>query len=209
MELTMKPSAKFWDKIAERYARRPISDKPTYQRKLEITRQYLDPDMQALEIGCGTGGTALAHAPHVKHILATDLSERMIEIARHKQTDSGIENVTFEVTSIEELSVPDGSLDAVLAMSVLHLLNDERAAVDKIHRLLKPGGIFVSSTTCLGDHLKIFKYIEPLGRALGLMPAVNVFTTSHLMRVITDSGFHIEHRWEPGKNKARFIVARK
>ena len=66
----MDREARFWNKLADRYSRRPISDEATYEKKLEITRQYFRPDMEVLEIGCGTGTTAIAHAPYVKHILA-------------------------------------------------------------------------------------------------------------------------------------------
>src|SRR5215217_1657238 len=59
---------RFWDNLAERYARQPIADEAAYQTKLDITRSYLHPDMAVLEFGCGTGSTALQHAPHVRHI---------------------------------------------------------------------------------------------------------------------------------------------
>ena len=59
----MNQSAKFWDKIAERYSRRPIADEAAYHRKLQVTREYFHPDMQVLEFGCGTGSTAIEHAP--------------------------------------------------------------------------------------------------------------------------------------------------
>ena len=51
----MDKSARFWDRIAERYSKRPISDEAAYQKKLQVTREYLRPDMELLEIGCGKG----------------------------------------------------------------------------------------------------------------------------------------------------------
>jgi hypothetical protein len=73
--------------------------------------------------------------------------------------------------------------------------------------MLKPGGVFVSSTACIGDTMKFFKYIGPIGRFLGLMPLVEVFTTEELVADLTDAGFEIDHQWQPGKGKAVFIVA--
>ena len=61
-----------------------MADQAAYERKLAITRECLNPDAQVLELGCGTGSTAIAHAPYVRHIRATDVSSRMIEIARSK-----------------------------------------------------------------------------------------------------------------------------
>jgi len=109
----MGSSAQFWDKIADKYARRPVADEASYQRKLEITRALLRPDMEVVELGCGTGSTALVHAPYVRHIRAIDVSPRMIEIARGKAGASGIENVTFEVSSIDALKVDKESVDVV------------------------------------------------------------------------------------------------
>ena len=97
----MNRESEFWNKRADNYAKRPVSDEATYEKKLDITREYFRPDMEVLELGCGTGSTALAHAPYVKHILATDLSTRMIEIARDKAKAAGIDNVTFAAASAD------------------------------------------------------------------------------------------------------------
>lgn len=211
MDTIMSQPSKFWDKVADRYAKSPVSDEKSYQKKLQVTREYLRPDMEVLEFGCGTGSTAIAHAPFVKHIRAIDISSRMIEIAQGKADAANIENVTFERATIDEFSAPDQTFDAVLGLSILHLLENKEAVIAKVHRLLKPGGVFVSSTACLGDTmiLKIFKVIGPIGKFLGLIPLVKVFTTQDLQDSLTDAGFEIDYRWQPGKGKAMFIVAKK
>ena len=171
----MDQSAKFWDKIAVRYARKPIADEAAYQKKLKITREYFQPDMEVLEFGCGTGSTAIAHAPYVKHIQAIDISSKMIEIAQGKADAESIENVTFEQSTIDDFSVPDQTLDAVLGLSILHLLENKEAIIAKVHKMLKPGGIFVTSTPCIGDTMKFFKLIASIGKFFRLMPLVKVF----------------------------------
>ncbi|MCP4319127.1 MAG: methyltransferase domain-containing protein [Hyphomicrobiales bacterium] len=98
----MTQPSRFWDKIAERYSRKPVADEDAYQRKLQVTREYLRPDMEVLEFGCGTGSTAIAHAPYVKHIEAIDISSKMIEIAHGKADAGKVENVTFEQATIED-----------------------------------------------------------------------------------------------------------
>ena len=206
----MTNDARFWDRIAERYSRDPVADEAAYQKKLNITRGYFRPDMEVLEIGCGTGSTAILHAPHVKHIQAIDISSKMIEIARRKADADDIENITFQHSTVDGFSAPEGSYDAVLALSILHLLEDRNAAIARIHRLLKPGGIFVSSTVCLGDSmLRFLKPVASIGRFFGRLPLVKAFTPQDLADSITDSGFEIDHQWQPGKGKAVFIVARK
>lgn len=133
----------------------------------------------------------------------------MIEIAQGKVDTRKIKNVSFERSTIDELNVPDQALDAVLGLSILHLLEDKEEVIDRVHQMLKPGGIFVSSTTCIGDTMKFFKVIVPIGRLLGLMPLVKVFTTKELELSLTSAGFEIDYQWQPGKGQAVFIVAKK
>jgi len=199
---------RFWDKMAAKYARQPIADEPSYQRKLQITRSHLRPYMEVLEFGCGTGGTALLHAAHVRHIRAIDFSEGMLAIARDKAASAGIDNVTFERADIGTFAAPDASYDVILGLSILHLLADKEAVIAKVFRLLRPGGLFISSTTCLGDTLGMFKLVAPLGKALGLLPQLDVMTTNELVDSLVRAGFAIEQQWQPGKGKAVFIVAR-
>ena len=205
----MTNSARFWDKIAVKYSKRPVPDEAVYQEKLAITQRYFEPDWQVLEFGSGTGSTTIAHAPHVKHIRAIDISAKMTEIAKEKAAAANIDNVAFEVATIEEVDAPDGSCDAVLALSILHLLEDRDAAIGKVHRILKPGGIFVSSTFCGGDTHRWLRFVLPIGRFFGRLPHVDLFTRRELTESIERAGFEIDREWQPGKGKAVFIVAKK
>jgi SAM-dependent methyltransferase len=201
---------RFWDKLADRYARQPIADEASYQRKLEITRQHLRPDMDVFEFGCGTGGTAILHAPHVRHVTAIDFSQAMIAIARGKAAAAGVNNVSFEQADIGDFRAPDASFDVILGLSILHLLNDKDAALAKVRRLLKPGGVFISSTACIGETMGMgmLGAIAPVGKALGVLPQLNVMKPKQLAESIAAAGFAIEQQWQPGKGKAVFIVAR-
>jgi ubiquinone/menaquinone biosynthesis C-methylase UbiE len=205
----MDRETKFWNKIADRYSRRPISDEVAYEKKLDITRKYFRPDMEVLEIGCGTGTTAIAHAPYVGHILATDLAPRMIEIATEKAKAANIDNVTFRASSVDALDLPDASIDAVMAHNLLHLLEDREPAIADIHRVLKPGGVFVTSTACLGDMMLPLRLIVPVGRFLRLFPLVKIFSAAELKESLEKAGFEIDYEWQPKKNAAVFIVSRK
>ncbi len=75
--------------------------------------------------------------------------------------------------------------------------------------MLKAGGVFVTSTVCLGDTMKFLKVIAPVGRLFGLMPLVKVFTTVELVASLTGAGFTIDYQWQPGRGKAVFVVAKK
>ncbi len=197
----------FWDKIAERYSKQPVADEAAYQKKLQVTRQYFQPDMEVLEFGCGTGSTAITHAPYVKHIQAIDISSRMIEIARGKADAKNINNITFKRSSFDELGVPDETLDAVLGLSILHLLHNREDVIARVYKMLKPGGIFATSTVCIGDTMAFFKFIAPVGKFFGLI--LRVFTAKELENSLIGTGFKIDYQWQPGKGKSVFIVAKK
>ncbi|MHC4910762.1 MAG: class I SAM-dependent methyltransferase [Planctomycetota bacterium] len=205
----MDPSTRFWDRIAERYSKRPVADEAAYREKLRITREYFRPDMEVLELGCGTGSTAIAHAPYVKHIHAIDVSSKMIAIAQGKADAEQVTNVTFERLAVDEFTAPDRTLDAVLALSILHLVENKDEVIAKVHAMLKPDGVFVTSTACLADTMSYFKLIAPIGKFLGLIPLVKIFSTKELEDSLTGSGFRIDRQWQPGKGKAVFIVAKK
>ena len=207
----MAESDKFWDKTAERYAKSPVSDEATYQKKLAETQSFFTPNMRILEFGCGTGTTAVQHAPHVQHIDAIDISENMLEIGRGKAREADVKNITFTRGTLTEFNAETGGLDAVLGLNVIHLLPDRQAVFAEVVRILKPGGIFVSSTVCLGNsYLRFIKLAVPLGKLLGLMPDVFVLTEAELAVEFTNAGFVIERQWHHGKNGiAVFMVARK
>lgn len=206
----MDGSGKFWDKCAEKYAKQPVADEASYQKKLQITRGYFTPDMQVLEIGCGTGSTAIVHAPFVRHIRAVDISPEMLRIAQAKADAQGITNISFECSPADELRVEAGSMDMVMAHSILHLLEEKEAVIARIYDMLRPGGLFVSSTICMSDAMWFLKPVIPLMRLFGMAPEiVNFFSTKQLVNAVADAGFEIEKQWQPGRTKALFIVARK
>ncbi len=203
----MDSSVRFWGRIAERYSKQPIADEAAYQKKLQVTREYLEPDMDVMEFGCGTGSTAIIHAPYVKHIQAIDVSSKMLAFAQEKTDAQNIRNVTFKRATIEELNLPDESLDVVLGLSILHLLENKEAVIAKVYKMLKPGGVFVTSTVCLGGTMKFFKLIVPIGKFFGVLPLVRFFTSKELEDCITHAGFKIDYQWQPDKNQVVFIVA--
>lgn len=205
----MQPIARFWDRHARRYADSPIADIPSYEHKLEITRQYFHADTKILELGCGTGSTALLHAPFVAHVLATDVSTKMLEIAKQKARALAIDNVYFKQAEACDLEMAE-PVDMVMAMSLLHLLADREAVIKKIYCWLKPGGVFVSSTVCLADsRWRYIRYVAPLARKLGLMPLLRVFSEEALKDSLLSAGFEIDYCWKPQKGIAVFMVAKK
>lgn len=202
-------SAKFWDRIASGYSKQPIADTESYARKLAATQALMRPDMEVLEFGCGTGSTALAHAPHVAHIVATDVSAAMISIGRDKALQAGINNVSFRQSGVEDFQAPDGSYDMVLALNLFHLLPDRTAALSKIHRLLKPGGIFISSTACLADRMWFLRPVIPVMQWLGKAPYVSFLSENRMLQEVASAGFEEQERWAHGRANSLFLISKK
>ena len=69
----MDASEEFWNKIAVRFARRPIADLEAYHAKLDATKACLKPDDVVLDVGCGTGLLALELSTCVSEVHAIDL----------------------------------------------------------------------------------------------------------------------------------------
>ncbi|WP_104205249.1 class I SAM-dependent methyltransferase [Billgrantia saliphila] len=204
----MKNARAFWNKSAERYAKSPIRNESAYQKKLAITQEYLRPDSSVLEFGCGTGSTAILHAPHVREMVAIDISDKMLEIAEQKARDAAIENISFRRGTLEEVELAEASFDAVLGLNILHLLEDLDATLARVQGLLKPGGVFVSSTVLIGDINLLLRLVIPPMQMLGLAPYVNRFGKQALVDKLIGAGFSIEREWQPGKATV-FIVSRK
>lgn len=198
----------FWDKAARGYARKPIKDEASYRRTMERTIAHLSAEDTVLEVGCGTGSTALLLAPKVAHITATDLSSEMIAIAKERQREAGVRNAAFLRASPSDDTLPSGPFDAVLAFNFLHLADDPPATVGRLANLLKPGGRMITKTPCLGSRRWFLKPVIGAMRLVGKAPPVEFFSAAELERVIVATGLEIV---ETGDYPApsRFIVARR
>src|SRR5258705_797464 len=101
------------------------------------------PSDRALDISTGGGHTALALAPHVGHMVASDLTPRMLAAARAFIGARGVSNVDFVVADAERLPFLDATFTLVTARIAPHHYADIRAAVKEMARVLAPGGRLV------------------------------------------------------------------
>lgn len=203
---------RFWDKSSKRYARSRISDQAGYERTLERTGTLLKPTNNVLELGCGTGTTALRLAGGVESYLATDISAGMIAIAEEKLAARPIRGLAFRTTTAEALASEAPRFDAVLGFNYLHMVRDLTGALRSIHALLAPGGLFISKTPCLGDMNPLIRLALPLMQAIGKAPYAGVFSAPELGGLIAAAGFEIlstERHASKGKDSRPFIVARR
>jgi ubiquinone/menaquinone biosynthesis C-methylase UbiE len=203
-------TASFWDKTARKYAARPVPDEIAYQDTLARTRSYLKSDDHLLEIGCGTGSTALQLAPSVARITATDISAQMLAIAEGKLADDAPKNIDFlQVAALKPLAA--APFDAICAFSILHLIEgDLSATLVHLKSQVKPGGYVISKTACVGDMNRMIPWVIRVMQMFKKAPYLNVFGAQQLETAFRDAEFEVVETGHFGKNKtAHFIVARR
>jgi len=208
----MVDSKTFWDKMASKYAESQMRSVDDYEHTLARTLSYLTPQMRVLEMGCGTGTTALRLAPHVKAFVGTDQSSEMIRIARDKAADEH-SNLEFRVLGAAESAQLEEGFDVVMGFNLFHLVPDADAVLADIFKMLKPGGLMISKTPCLMDKAFGWKRflvagMLPILKRIGKAPDVGLWRIADVDRRIADAGFET---LEAGNFPAisRYVVARK
>ncbi len=200
--------AAFWDKIAEKYASDPIENLEGYHKTRDMIVDRLKPEHRVLELGCGTGSTALEIAKHVQDYLATDLSPKMIEIANAKRDTQTPENLRFAVA--DGAGLPDFSPDVVLALNLIHLVPNADAMIQEIFDRLPQGGLFIAKTACLRDGPWYLAVMIPLMRLIGKAPHVSIFSQAELTGRLQKAGFVIDETLlQKGTAPRLFTIARK
>lgn len=205
-----KDTSAFWDRVAQRYARMTLRNPAAYEQTLNLVKAHLRPDFNVLELGCGTGTTALRLAPFVAQYDASDYSAAMIAIAAEKKTAEAADNLTLHVARSGDGSLPRGPFDMVVGFNILHLLPDRSVAFAEVHDLLRPGGLFMSKTPCLGGAYRLAAPLVALLRLFGKAPQFTFLSPDALERDITNAGFTIRARGAHPEGSVRhYIVAEK
>ncbi|MGI9382517.1 MAG: class I SAM-dependent methyltransferase [Methyloligellaceae bacterium] len=127
---------------AQNYAVSPVHAKgASLARMVELAAP--EADWQVLDIATGAGHTALAFAPHVARVVATDITAEMLEVAANLARERDLANVAFEEADAEALKFPDASFDLVTCRIAPHHFGHVDRFVAEAHRVLRPGGLFI------------------------------------------------------------------
>jgi len=199
--------ADFWSKMAPRYARAKIGDSAGYERTLRQVAPLLQ-GARVLELGCGTGLTALALAPHAQSYHATDVAPGMIEIAQGRVANDPVANLSFQVAQAEDFG--PGQFDVVFVQNYLHLLRDLPGTLAHIHAILPLGGLLISKTPMLGQAPFYIRWLVPMLQAVGKAPYLTMLTAADLELALTQAGFACDPtEWHAsqGRDLRAFIVA--
>ena len=207
----MKTPQAFWNFRAQTYddAIGHMYD-DAYRRTAENSLKYLNKGSRVLEFACGTGIVTAAVAPHVASIRAIDISDEMVVRAKAKMESLGHTNVEVTQTDLFDPTLPEGSFDAVMAFNVLLYVDNFEEVMERIQKLLKPGGIFLSATDCLGWNFSKAARQKFWRSRTGKMPYVGFFSQKGLVKKIERAGFTVLEKENLFPNPPNlFIAARK
>lgn len=166
---------------------------------LIIRGAKIAPGMRVLDLACGSGEPSLDIAKVVGpegRVVAVDVVEEMLRVAEENAVAAGLTNMSFQLADACKLSFPGGSFDAVTCRFGVMYFTDQRAAMEEVRRVLKPGGraCFVAWGPLNGNPRFVSTYglvLKSLGEKLGsYRPETFRFDRpSRLSKLMTEAGF--------------------
>jgi 2-polyprenyl-3-methyl-5-hydroxy-6-metoxy-1,4-benzoquinol methylase len=203
---SMDRTERFWDGRANEYDRGEDKYQQTYSKTVENTAKHLHGSDVVLDYACGTGIITHELAGHVREIQGIDISSKMIEVASRRAGEFKIENVSYAQATIFDERLEPGAFDAILAFSILHLLEEPQEIMQRISRLLVPGGLFISATPCLGEKRTLLGILMSLVSRTGFVPHLTSLRFSELEGLIADGDFQIVETEDLDQNPPNYFV---
>jgi ubiquinone/menaquinone biosynthesis C-methylase UbiE len=125
----------------------------------------LDEDFRVLDVAAGTGHLSRAIAPHVKEVVAVDLTPEMLEQARQETVKMHLENIRIEEGNAEELPYDDDSFDLVVSRLAIHHFEQPLIQLQEMVRVCRPNhriGIIDLLSPEDQSEAEIYNYLEKL-----------------------------------------------
>ncbi|MBM4134471.1 MAG: arsenite methyltransferase [Nitrospira sp.] len=196
----------------------------------------LHPGETVLDLGSGGGIDVLLSAKRVGpsgKVYGLDMTDEMLALARDNQRKAGVDNVEFLKGEIEQIPLPNDSVDVIISNCVVNLSPDKDRVFAEAFRVLKPGGRLAISDVvvrgpvpaeirlnielwmgCVAGALEESEYLDKLAKAgfadIGLEPT-RIYRTEDAGELLTGAGLDIEAmaRQVDGKFLSAFVHARK
>ncbi|MFK7803409.1 MAG: class I SAM-dependent methyltransferase [Anaerolineae bacterium] len=186
----MRQTDNFWDSRAESYDDK-IKKGDEYSKTLFEIKRHLKSSDVVLDFGCASGEFSLDIAADITYLHGIDTSGRMIDLAKKKLQGRRHQNASFSHADLFDESIEKYRYSAVVALNVLHLVDDLPAILDRLTDLLPPGGLLISTTPCLGERRKLLRATINIMSKVGVAPTVSDLTTAGLKQMITESQFEL------------------
>ena len=149
-------------------------------------------DQTVLDVATGGGHTALKMAPHVRRVVATDLTPEMLVAARTFVEEQGATNVEFQPADAENLPFEAGEFDLVTCRIAAHHFPDAGRFVGEVARVLKPGGLFWLQDHVLSEDPATADYADGFEKLRD--PSHNkAYSERQWREMIEASGLQVEH----------------
>jgi SAM-dependent methyltransferase len=149
----------------------------------------LHPGETVLDLGSGGGIDVLLSARRVGptgKAYGLDMTEEMLHLARRNAAEARATNVEFLYGHMEDIPLPDGSVDVIISNCVINLSADKPAVFAAMHRVLRSGGRIGVSDVVAEDHLSPAQRAER-GDVVGCV--AGAMSLSEYRRGLTDAGF--------------------
>jgi ABC-2 type transport system ATP-binding protein len=163
-----------------------------------------------VEFGCGPGFFTGALAHNAEKVLATDISEKMLNVARKNL--KGHDNVSFKKMDCESTGLPDEKYDTVFMANIIEILEEPEMALRESYRILRHGGRLIMlfyTDYGLGAFSKFRLYIR-LYNKFKIPPNIRFFSPDTTRVFVENAGFTIEKLSLIGDYiKAVFLIAKK
>jgi len=165
-------TSNFWDFCAPFYDIAEKMNGRSYGEMLKLAESLVPKGATVLEAAAGTGAISIAVSGKASSILCTDISEKMLNVARRKIKKRDIGNIEVASRSIYDLGEADNAFDIVIAGQVLHLVDEPQKAANELRRIAKSMIILPMSFT---KNLRgISKLSFNLYKLLGFAPRVEL-----------------------------------
>ena len=201
----MNKSEKFFDKISSKSKPEPDI---TASKVIDSSMAYLEKDNDVLDFGCGSGAITNKISKEVRAIDAIDISSGMLDFAKEQAEISSISNVDYIQASIFDARFDNNKYNVISAFNVLHYIDDMPRLINRIHTLLKPNGIFISSTACLKERISLIGSLVLLLGKIGLIPKMYFYKSNELEALIMNENFDVITSEKLSKLPEYFIVTR-
>ena len=186
----MDKAEKFWDKQSVRFEKQISRDEEEFHNVFEKIEKYLDKSDTLLDYACGIGTSSLNMAGHVKESQAIYISSGMIEIAKKRLSEKPNIQVEFIHTTIFNNQFKPESYNCITAFNIMHLLDNTSKVIQHIYHLLKPGGLFISTTAFLAD-TAMHRFIFSIIKFLGVVPHLRLLKINEFKSLLASEKFQV------------------